>query len=614
MSKAKVEFVAESGGRAEALQGAIGAGIALVVAGMPFLTSAVPGGLGLIANRWVTVGVLAGVHSLLALGLLVAAGWAGQFVLGYAAFFAIGAYTYGLLNSFAFGLHLGALLSIPLAVAASIAAALMLGATTRRIRGDYFALVTLAFGEMVRIALVNGRGLTGGNVGLLGIDPIYALWEKEGPAVTSALARYGLVWVLVGVVALWLWRSRRTPLGRAWVAIREDEEAARAIGIRTFQVSLIALSVSAAVAGLAGCLFAAFQLSLSPSSFGSLTSFMVLTAIVLGGTGSLAGAVLGTLFLLVVPELVRDASGGQVGLFDYQMLIYGLAMIVVILLKPDGLTREPLQGLRSDAAPDEHMPAVEGASLEVTDLTVRFGGILALNGVSFTVPAGQVVGIIGPNGSGKTTLLNTLSGFQREATGDIRLDRCSVVRLPPERRARLGLARTFQMNRLFNGISNAENLAAACNSASAPPSIWDLASGRHGDGVSQARAAKLLEGFTGRFPPWRWVQSPTTLSYANRRRLELARAIGTRPRLLLLDEPSAGMNPVDRRELLGQIRKWADDGTTTIIVEHQLGALAAVADRLIALDRGAIISDGHPTSVLADDHVVHRMMGVKAPK
>ena len=334
---------------------------------LPCLTRSGPFGLALVPDRWITVGILGATYAILALGLVVVTGWSGQFVLGYTGFFAVGAYTYGLLNNLEVDRHWGAPLSIPMAVALTAGVALVLGLATARVRGDYFALITMAFGEMVRISITNLRDVTGGNVGLLAIDPL-TLWPG-GPAVTSAIARYAVGWSIVALLALWLWRIRRTPLGRAWVAVREDEEAARAVGVRSVRVKLSALTVAAGAAGLAGCLFAASQLSLIPSTFSMLSSFIVVTSLVVGGMGSIHGAVLGTVLLLAIPELVRDLAGGGAALLDYQMMIYGTAMLGVILLRPGGLTAEPLNGVRP--APAAAPLALSGGGVAVVSADSR---------------------------------------------------------------------------------------------------------------------------------------------------------------------------------------------------------------------------------------------------
>ena len=588
--------------------------IALIIV-LPCLTRGGPFGFALVPDRWVTVGVLGATYAIMALGLVVVTGWSGQFILGYSGFFAIGAYTYGLLNSLVSERHWGAPLSIPIAIGLSVAVALVLGLATARVRGDYFALITLAFGEMVRISITNLRDLTGGSAGLLAIDPLTLGSGGAAPAITSAVGRYTTGWLAVGVLAAWLALVRRTPLGRAWVAVREDEEAARAVGIDTARAKLVALAVAAAVAGLAGCLFAASQLSLVPSTFSMLSSFIVVTSLVVGGMGSIRGAVLGTVLLLAIPELIRDLAGGGAGLLDYQMLIYGLAMLAVILLRPGGLASEAPQGFRRTAEVVPDPEPTRGATLRLRGLQARYGGVVAVAGLDLEVPAGQLVGVIGPNGSGKTTLLNVVSGFHPPAAGTLELDGVVVNRWPPERRVRAGVARTFQMNRLFPGISNAENVLPACDTVDAPPGLRDLVGAWGGAGRrdvrAHARAIACLGEFPSRFPAWRWTQLPTSLSYANRRRLETARALGARPRLLLLDEPTAGMNPVDRRELLRTVRRWADGGTTVIVVEHQLGALAEVADRLIALDHGTVIADGPPREVLASPQVVSALMSME---
>jgi branched-chain amino acid transport system permease protein len=517
------------------------------------------------------------------------------------------------LNSSKFDLHLGAALSIPIAIIICGVAAIVMGLPSLRVRGDYFALVSLAFAEIVRLAIINLDELTGGSAGLVDIDALHFLPNEVGPALDTSLERYVAGWILVGLIAFWLIGVRRRPLGRAWVAVREDEEAARATGVRPLAAKLSALLVAAALAAIAGCLFAASQLALSPSSFGLLPSFIVLAAIVLGGMGSTIGAILGTWVLLAIPEVVRDLGGGGDVLLDYRMLIYGGALLLVVLLRPGGLLAEARHdfGLRVVPTKGEIVPETRGAALEVRDVTARYGGVVALDAISMAVRPGEFVGIIGANGSGKTTLLNVLSGFHPVAVGSVWLDGRDITQLSPENRARAGIARTFQMNRLFEGISNAENVMVGAETALAVPGLTDLAIAPASARRARVFAWQSLMVFADRFPPVRWRQLPGNLSYANRRRLEMARARAVQPRLLLLDEPTAGMNPVDRDQLLSQARAWADQGCTVLLVEHQLAAIARVVDRLIALDHGVIIADAPPDEALSSTRVLEALTNLE---
>ena len=584
---------------------------AVVVGLFPLVLRSSDIGLPLLSDRWLTAAILAGVYAMLALGLLVVAGWAGQWFFGYAGLFAIGAYTYGLLNSVTTDLHVGGLITVPIAVTACVVVALLVGAPGLRVRGDHFALITVAFGESVRIVITNLRDITGGGAGLVGIDPLFLLPDRFGPSASSPVERFYVIWLVVLGVWFWLAQIRPTALGRSWLAVREDEEAGRSVGVPVFEAKLAALAVSAAAAGLAGVMFAAHQLALVPESFGLLASVAVLAALILGGVASPLGAVLGAVLIVAIPEVIREAGGGTDALLDYRMLIYGGALVAVILLRPAGIVPEQRLDLTAvgDGRGEESLKeGVSGAALDVSGVRVGYGGVVALNNVSFHARPGELVGLIGANGSGKTTLVNAISGFLSLSAGSIRLDGQRIDRWRAEERSRAGISRTFQMNRLFQGMSISENVVTAGDNGTHRPLLRGLVGTSAADRRAIARATASLARFPSRFGPERFAQLPASLSYANRRRLEIARALAAQPRLLLLDEPTAGMNPVDKRELLAQVREIASSGVTVIVIEHELGALATVADRLIALDHGVVLADGRPDEVLASPNVVDALV------
>jgi branched-chain amino acid transport system permease protein len=301
--------------------------------------SAVPWGLGALAalafplldsNPYhLDVLTSAGLYALLALGLNIVVGFTGLLHLGYAAFFAIGAYTYALLN-----LHLGLSFWLGLLPAACVAGlcGAILGIPAVRVRGDYLAIVTLGFGEIVRIAFTNLEQWTGGPNGLLGIAHP-TLWIPGRGLYDFGVASapyYYLVAVWTAVVTVMCLRMSRSRVGRAWAAIREDELAASCSGINTFQLKLLAQGCGAAIAGLAGAIFAAKQGTITPEGFDFILSVMILAMVVLGGLGSVAGALVGALILGTLPELLR-------GVEQYRMLLFGLVMILMMRLRPQGL-------------------------------------------------------------------------------------------------------------------------------------------------------------------------------------------------------------------------------------------------------------------------------------
>lgn len=285
-----------------------------------------------------------GIFAMLAVGLNVVVGFAGLLNLGYAAFFAIGAYTYAILNVY-FGLPFW--LGIPCGAVMSALLGFILGSPAIRVRGDYLAIVTLGFGEIIRIIFNNMDRYTGGPNGLLGIA--HPVFFKFNFGVESSPYYYTVLF-FVSLVIFVITRLKDSRLGRAWVAVREDEVAASCAGINTTKVKLLAFGIGASVAGIAGCIFASKQGTVTPDSFDFILSVMVLAMVVLGGLGSIAGSVIGAAALVILPEILR-------GFFYYRMLLFGLGMILIMLFRPQGLLG-PLQ-LRRELKPEYEKLAFE---------------------------------------------------------------------------------------------------------------------------------------------------------------------------------------------------------------------------------------------------------------
>ncbi|MBV9783241.1 MAG: branched-chain amino acid ABC transporter permease [Acidisphaera sp.] len=266
------------------------------------------------------------IYAILGMGLNIVIGYAGLLDLGFVAFYAIGAYTYALLASGQFGIHLPFLAVLPIGGALAGFAGVLLGIPVLRLRGDYLAMVTLGFGEIVRILLNNLDILTNGPQGVTRIDPPVLF----GFALTSPLHFVYLLLAMATLVFAAAWRLETSALGLAWAAVREDQDAARGCGIDATRAKLFAFGTSATIGGLAGVVFAAMQLFVSPESFTFWESLVVVLVIVVGGLGNLFGVILGATLMMVVPELLRAYE-------DYRLLLYGLALVIVILLRPEGL-------------------------------------------------------------------------------------------------------------------------------------------------------------------------------------------------------------------------------------------------------------------------------------
>jgi len=605
----------------------------------------------------------------LALGLNIVVGFAGLLDLGYAAFFAIGAYTYGAFASFQIepawsgfwqpfqwlGLvaHTGDVvhftvsfwLMLPISAAVAAFFGVAFGAPTLRLKGDYLAIVTLGFGEIVPIVARNVPSVTNGAMGLNGVAAPQLFGWSFGIDATP------YYYVGVGLVALLILTSTRlksSRIGRAWMAIREDEIAAAAMGIDRVKFKLLAFAIGAAFAGATGTYFVAKLQTATPEMFMFPVSVMILVMIVFGGIGSIWGVVLGALILQILQSwFLEDLSQWlhalgrlihvewlrQVELSQSIEMIFGIILVTMMLYRRQGLipATRPVQALtlaeqtalvEPAAAPSAERLRVFGDSsfsgpgplLEIKDLTVRFGGLVALRSVALTVPAHSVVAVIGPNGSGKSTLFNAVTGLVTPDSGTVRFAGRPIERLPPHTVLDRGMARTFQNIRLFPNLTVLENVMVGMHTrlrTGAVGALMRLPGMLREEEEARARCREILGLFGNRLLP-RVDHVVASLSYANRRRCEIARAIASGPKLLLLDEPTAGMNPAETIELAGQIKSLKDHGLAIVLIEHKLDVVVSLADNVVVLDHGEKIAEGTPDVVRRDEEVIRAYLGRSA--
>ena len=556
-----------------------------------------------------------GIYLLVVAGLNVLTGYAGQPSLGHGALLAIGAYTAAIaMVDHRWSFWPSALLGM--ALTAGVGALMALPAF--RVSTWYFALITLGFAEVVSGMLIEWRGLTHSFNGIVGIPkPSIA-----GHAMGSAELFWLVAALNVGGFAI-VANLVQSRFGRALMAVRDNDAAATASGVSLIRAKLFAFVLSAAITGLAGALYAVQKTVITPDDFTAEFSIFFLVVVVLGGAGSLWGPVLGTLVFFYVPELLDS-------LRTWRLLIYGVILLMLMWFAPHGLAGAigaiarrfrgrlglaPRLRRSARAAAAVHArpaaPAGGGLSVAARKVAKRFGGVAALDGVDVDVAAGSVHAIVGPNGSGKTTLLNMISGFYRPDAGSIELGGVEVVGRSPARIARLYVGRTFQTPKLLPELSAIENVMLGAYTAERATGVevaLRLPRARRERRELEARARRYLD-FVGLAD--RDEAEAGDLSHGQQRLAEIARAMIGTPRLLLLDEPAAGLSlgELDRLgALIGSIRAL---GVTVVIVEHRLELVASIASRVTVLDRGAVLAGGTPAEVFSNPAVVRAYMGAR---
>jgi len=512
-------------------------------------------------------------------------GLAGEVSLGQCGFLALGAYGVAILTTKA-GLNFWEALPLAVLAVGVISAALSIPAL--RLTGPYLAMVTIAFGFIVESVSIEWRDLTGGSSGLVGIP---APFTTGGTALLAcvfcALALFGFA-VFV-----------RSPLGLAMQAAASAPSAAKSIGINPLPVRTIAFVMAALTAGLAGGLQAALTGFIAPSSFAFSQSILFLLVVVVGGAGWTLGPLIGSAVVVFLPELLS-------ALAEYRLLVFGSALLIVLWLAPGGIAGA-LNHLMKRRRPAPNLPvnldlalahiAKSGSLLKVEGVRVAFGGVVAVAGVDLDAQSGRITSVIGPNGAGKTTLLNLISGFQPPDFGVVSIGGCDITAKPAYDTARAGVARTFQTAQPFANLSVLDNvrlgLLRGTWSGEAKPAL--------------AHALLALVGYAGGDD-----RLAATLPHVDRRLIEIARALGTAPGVLLLDEPAAGLDDADTQKLGALLQCLARAGLAIVLIEHDMTLVMSISDEVVVLDAGRRIAKGPPALVRNDPFVKAAYLGGRA--
>ncbi len=561
---------------------------------------------------WITQLNLIGLYAMVALGLVLLTGVAGLISFGQAAFVGVGAYTAAYLT---LNLGVSPWLTLLAGVVLAVIAALALGAVTLTMSGHYLPLATIAWSLALYYAASNMEWL-GKYDGLFGVPPI----EVAGIELGSGRGIYLLIWIIALASAWMVTNLLDSRPGRAIRSLRTGTTMAEAMGVSTVRYKVIVFVLSAVLSAVSGWLFAYFQRTVNPTPFGLQWSIEYLLMAVLGGVGHVWGAFVGAGVVKFVSDelqVLLPALLGSEG--NFEIIVFGLVLVLMLKYAPDGLwplatgrlpRRERVRDWEGAAPlPTRDKPSRGELLLEVDQVRKQFGGLVAVNDISFAIRAGDIVGLIGPNGAGKSTIFNLITGVLALSGGDVRFRGQRIAGLPSRAIARRGVSRTFQHVKMIPEMTVLENVALGGYLRSRNGTLRALVrADRAEERALFAEAERQLEriGMADKMH-----ELAGNLALGPQRLMEIARALATDPALLLLDEPAAGLRHKEKQALAAVLRQLKAEGLSILLVEHDMEFVMGLTDRIVVMEFGKWLIEGTPEEVQASPAVRAAYLGVE---
>src|SRR3954452_18930016 len=576
---------------------------ALVMAAIPFIPGVPP--------FWIVLLNNIGLAALEAMGLGLLTGVGGLTSFGQAAVCGFGAYTTAVLTT-AYGFS--PWLTLPLSLLVSGIAAVLLGLVTVRLSGHYLPLGTLAWG-LGLFYLFSKLEFLGRNDGISAIPPL----SIGSVRMLDPGTIYYAIWVAVLISALLTLNLLDSRTGRAIRALRRGHIAAEAFGVYAPRAKMLVFIYAAVLAGLSGWLYAHFQRAANPTPFGVQVGIEYLFIAVVGGAGYVWGSVLGAAIVVILKEILQSYLPMLLhGEGQLETIVFGILLVMLLQLAPTGVwpwlvARLPLKLARRRrdtalALPARPRPAsAPSVLLQIENARKQFGGVIAVNNVSFDVQAREIVALIGPNGAGKSTTFNLITGVLPPTSGNISVLGKPVGKAPPQDVVKLGISRTFQHVKLVPDMTVLENVAIGAHlrgTSGALSSMFRLDRGDEAKLFAEAARQIARVGLGDQMH-----HLAGSLSLGQQRIVEIARALCVDPVLLLLDEPAAGLRHMEKQRLAALLRQLRDGGMSVLLVEHDMGFVMDLADRVVVLDFGTRIAEGAPAAIKSNPDVIKAYLG-----